>query len=171
MKSRESGTIHFIITGGTIDSYYSPSKDILVIGEKTGIEDYIKTLKLHNKTEFQVLVLKDSRELRYTDRKEMLEAIRKSKHELIVITHGTYTMPDTGQYLKDQLKNNKKIIVLTGSMIPLKGFENSDASFNLGYAIASVQKLPPGVYICMNGMSFEPEKVDKNRISARFEET
>ncbi|MDD5022705.1 MAG: asparaginase domain-containing protein [Candidatus ainarchaeum sp.] len=116
-------------------------------------------------------MLKDSREIRYKDRQKILDLIKKSTCKMIIITHGTYTMPDTGQYLKDQIKKHSKTIVLTGSMIPLKGFENSDAAFNLGYAIASVQYLSPGVYICMNGKVFDPEKVDKNRLEARFEES
>jgi len=79
-------------------------------------------------------------------------------------------MPDTAQYLKDQLGKTNKTIVLTGSMVPLKGFDLSDAPFNLGYAIACAQTLPFGVYVCMNGKVFDPKKVDKNRIKARFEE-
>jgi len=55
-------------------------------------------------------------------------------------------------------------------MIPLKGFDFSDAAFNLGYAIANVQTLPAGVYLCMNGKVFDPNKVDKNTAKGRFEE-
>ena len=114
--------------------------------------------------------MKDSREISYKDRQKLLNTVQDSKHEMIVITHGTYTMPDTAQYLKDHLPKNSKTIILTGSMIPLRGFDYSDAPFNLGYAIANVQKLPPGVYVCMNGKVFDPDKVDKNKIEARFEE-
>ncbi|MFA5050474.1 MAG: asparaginase domain-containing protein [Candidatus Micrarchaeia archaeon] len=162
--------IHFILTGGTIDSYFDPAKDQVVIGKKTKIKEYITKLKLHDKIKFDVLFLKDSREVRYTDRKKILDSVKKSKSNKIIITHGTYTMPDTAQYLQDQLKNIKKTIILVGSMIPLTGFEFSDASFNLGYAVAKVSSLPFGVYICMNGKVFNPRKVDKNRIKGRFEE-
>ncbi|MDD5022706.1 MAG: hypothetical protein PHU63_00900 [Candidatus ainarchaeum sp.] len=37
-----NGKIHFIITGGTIDSYFDPKKDATSIGEKSLIEEYIK---------------------------------------------------------------------------------------------------------------------------------
>jgi len=138
--------------------------------KKTGIEKYIRTLKLHNPCEFRTIFLKDSRDVRYKDRQKILEEIKNSKQRMIIITRGTYTMPDTGQYLKDHVENTNKTIILVGSMIPLKGFDDSDAAFNLGYAIANVQRLPPGVYICMNGRVFNPEKVDKNKLDARFEE-
>ena|SRR3989338_850109 len=164
------GTIHFIITGGTVDSYFNPATDKVEIGGKTYVPEYIEKLKLYNKSEFTVLFMKDSRDITHKDRKLIFETIKKSKHKMIIITHGTYTMPDTAQYIKEQLGKNEKTIILTGSMIPIKGFEVSDASFNLGYGIANVQKLPSGVYICMNGKIFDPEKVDKNRLEARFEE-
>ncbi|MBU0592008.1 asparaginase [Candidatus Micrarchaeota archaeon] len=164
------GSIHFVLTGGTIDSHFNPAKDQVTIGEKTSVEEYIKKLQLYNEYQFEIVVLKDSRDLRYKDRQEILATVKNSPHKMIIITHGTYTMPDTGQYLKDNLHETDKTVVLVGSMIPLKGFDLSDAPFNLGYAIANVQILSPGVYICMNGKSFDPEKVDKNKMEGRFEE-
>lgn len=168
--SKGDETILFIITGGTIDSHFDYTKDAVAVGEKTSIEEYMKRLRLHNQTKFEIATLKDSRELRHKDRQNILEAVKKSPHKMIIITHGTFTMPDTGQYLKENLKKNDKIVILTGSLIPLKGFDLSDAGFNLGYAVAKVQELKPGVYLCMNGKVFDPERVDKNKIEARFEE-
>ncbi|MBI5733640.1 MAG: hypothetical protein HY973_01710 [Candidatus Kerfeldbacteria bacterium] len=53
-------------------------------------------------------------------------------------------------------------------MIPLVGFSPSDAPFNLGYAVAKVLELPPGVYVCMNGKVFEPEEVMKVLYKGKF---
>jgi len=164
------GTIHFILTGGTMDSDLDTSKDAIVPREKSTIPEYLEKLKLHNPVKYSSLFLKDSRDIRYKDREKLLEAVKKSDHKMIIITHGTYTMPDSGQYLKDHLPKNDKTIILTGSMTPLKGFDLSDAPFNIGYAIAKVQALPPNVYLCMNGKVFDPDQVDKNRLNARFEE-
>ena len=164
------GTIHLIITGGTIDSSFNPAKDGVVVGKKPAVPNYLKKLKLHNKVEVTKLFMKDSREIRHKDRDNLLVTCRNSTHKLILITHGTYTMPDSAQYVKEQLKNNNKTIVFTGSMIPLTGFEFSDAAFNLGYAISCIQKLSAGVYVCMNGKVFDPQEVDKNKIKGRFEE-
>jgi len=164
------GTIHFMLTGGTLDSTFDPSKDGIKTADKTLVPEYIEKLRLHNSFEFNTIFMKDSREIRYKDREKLLDELKKSPHKMIIITHGTYTMPDTGQHLKDHLPNNDKTIILIGSMIPLKGFDLSDAPFNLGYAVAKVQKLPAGVYLCMNGKVFDPDKVDKNKIEGRFEE-
>ncbi|MFH2105642.1 MAG: asparaginase domain-containing protein [Candidatus Micrarchaeota archaeon] len=162
--------IHFIITGGTIDSHFDPAKDAVIIGERTYVEEYIRKLQLHNEIKFSIVFLKDSREIRHRDRQKLVDEVKRSPYKRIVITHGTYTLPDSAQYLKENLLNTDKTIVFTGSMIPLKGFEFSDAPFNLGYAIASVQTLSHGIYICMNGKVFDPDKVDKNKVEGRFEE-
>lgn len=86
----------------------------------------------------------------------------------IIITHGTYTMPDTARYLKANLKRDDQTIVFTGSMIPLTGFSPSDAPFNLGYSIAKIQDLPAGIYVCMNGRVFSPNEVVKFLYGGRF---
>jgi L-asparaginase len=62
-----------------------------------------------------------------------------------------------------------KVIVLTGAMQPAR-FKSSDAEFNIGAAAAAVQLLPEGVYIVMNGLVLDPDKVKKNRRLNRFEE-
>ncbi len=163
-------TIHLILTGGTIDSEFEPTSDSTKVSKNPKVPLYLQKLGLYNPFVTEVVFLKDSREIRHTDRKQLLEIIRKSPHTLILITHGTYTMPDSAQYVKDQLGKTDKTIVFVGSMIPLSGFEYSDAAFNLGYAVAQLQTLPPGVYVCMNGKVFDPDKVDKNKIAGRFEE-
>ena len=96
------------------------------------------------------------------------KAIEDSQFHHILITHGTYTMPDTARFIKGRLKRNDQTIVLTGSMTPLKGFEFTDAPFNLGYAIGQVVTQPSGIYLCMNGQTFTPEEVAKNITEGRF---
>lgn len=166
----EEKTIHVIITGGTIDSHFNPARDSVEVGGDSEVVAYLKKLQLHNPLDCTVLFMKDSREIRYQDRKKLRDAVAKSPHSLILVTHGTYTLPDTAQYVKDQLGKTTKTVVFTGSMIPLRGFDLSDAAFNLGYAVAQLQILKPGVYVCMNGKTFAPEKVDKNTVAGRFEE-
>ena len=77
-------------------------------------------------------------------------------------------MPDTGRFLKANLKRDDQTVVITGSMIPLQGFSPSDGPFALGYAIAKAQDLKPGIYVCMNGRAFAPEEVLKIAKEGRF---
>ncbi len=94
--------------------------------------------------------------------------MRRSKSKRIIITHGTYTLPDTARYLKANLKSSSKIIIFVCSMIPLVGFTPTDAGFNIGYAMAKTQDLSEGIYVCMNGRIFAPEEVVKILSEGRF---
>jgi len=154
-------TIHFIITGGTIDSYYEATKDTAVPLLNSCIPPFIKSLRLYEKIMFTEVCMKDSRQLTEEDMKEIAEAIEMSPYTKIIVTHGTYTMSDTARFLNARLKRKDQTIVFTGSMIPLIGFSPSDAPFNLGYAIAKVQELLSGTYVCMNGKVFSPDEVSK----------
>jgi hypothetical protein len=53
-------------------------------------------------------------------------------------------------------------------MVPLDGFTMSDAPFNLGFSIATLLSMTPGVLLCMNGHLFKPQEVAKSMSEARF---
>ncbi len=162
------GGIHFLITGGTIDSHWDGKADTAVINEESVLPEYFKTLILYAHIEATTICLKDSRNLNQDDIQRLLVAIEESPHKKIVVSHGTYTMQDTAKFLKHNLTRKDQTIILTGSMIPLSGFNPSDAPFNLGYAIAKVEDLAPGIYIAMNGRSFDPDEVAKNLAEGKF---
>lgn len=160
--------IQFIITGGTIDSSWSGKHETAVVNKSSYLPEFFSELDLYAELEFSEVCLKDSRQLTQSDVQKVLEEVEKSKTKYIIITHGTYTMPDTARYLKANLKRDDQTIIFTGSMTPLKGFEPSDASFNLGYAVSKVQELKSGIYICMNGATFTPEEVAKSLSEGKF---
>lgn len=161
-------TIHFIITGGTIDSFYNGVKDTVTPLPHSSLPAFIKSLKLYEDIIFTEICMKDSRALTKNDMLKVARTIQKSPHKKIIITHGTYTMPDTAKIVKANLKRNDQTIIFTGSMIPLMGFAPSDAPFNLGYSIARVQELTSGIYVAMNGRIFSPEEVAKLLYEGRF---
>jgi L-asparaginase len=161
-------TLHFIMTGGTIDSYYDGTKDTAVTSEHSAIPQFVKMLKLYEECEYAEACMKDSRELDESDRRKIFEAVAGSAARRIIITHGTYTLPDTARFLQANLKDHGKTIVFVCSMIPLVGFTPTDAGFNLGYAVAKSQELPEGIYVCMNGRIFVPDEVVKILSEGRF---
>ena len=61
-----------------------------------------------------------------------------------------------------------KTIILTGAMIPFS-VQESDALFNLGFALAAAQILPSGTFVTMNGKVFGWDRVTKNRVDGVFE--
>jgi L-asparaginase len=168
MGMSETDKIHLILTGGTIDSHWDGRQDTAVPNEHSILPQYLHDLQLYADFDFAEVCMKDSRNLEQEDLININQSIKQSPHRKIIITHGTYTMPDTARYLRANLNRADQTIVLTGSMVPLKGFDASDAPFNLGYAFAKVQELGAGIYICMNGRTFSPEEVAKSIAGGKF---
>lgn len=168
MKTKTKSCTHFIITGGTIDSGYDGAKDTVVPLKKSVIPTFMATIRPADEFVFEQLCMKDSRQLKPSDVDNILAAVKRSPHRRIIITHGTYTMPDTARFLKARLGKTQRIIVLTGSMIPIHGFAPSDGTFNLGFALGRLDSLSPGVHIAMNGKIFTPEEVFKSLYGGKF---
>ncbi len=160
--------IHFVITWWTIDSYYNWIKDTAVTNEHSVLPKYIDILKLYEECIFTEVCMKDSRELTEDDKKNILNTVTKSKAKRIIITHWTYTLPDTARYLDANLNNTNKTIIFVCSMIPLVWFTPTDAWFNIGYAVAKSQELKKWIYICMNWRIFTPHEVIKILSEWRF---
>ena len=172
MSDSRDEIIHIILTGGTIDSVWSGAKDTVVVSEQSVLPEYFdeirRNLKFYQELTFTEVCMKDSRKLTDEDRENILKAVEASGTDKIIITHGTYTMPVTARFLKENLKRKDQTIVLTGAVVPLKEFNFSDGPFNLGFAFAEVQTLEPGIYVCMNAKVFVPEEVAKNTDEAKF---
>ena len=160
-------TIQVFITGGTFDKEYN-----FITGElyfkDTHLHDMMETGRCSLPTDIKTLMMIDSLQLTDTERGIIAYNCRQSPHENIVITHGTDTMKETGQYLAKQNLSGKTI-VLTGAMIPYAFGSSSDGFFNLGSAVAFAQVLTEGVYICMNGRYFDVNHVIKNRSTGYFQ--
>ena len=154
------------ITGGTIDGleYDSPAK--APKEHKTLIPELLRRARIIDDYNIEEVMSKDSKFITESDRNIILEKCRECEEKKIVITHGTMTMPLTAKFLGEQKID--KTIVLTGADIPANK-ANSDALFNLGFAIGMVQLLPVGVYVAMNGNVFEWDNVKKNPKTRFFE--
>jgi L-asparaginase len=156
----KSGIVHFILTGGTIDSFYNGKIDTVEPFKKSSIPRAIDNLNLHIKTKFTQVCMKDSRHLTEKDMNNVYNTIKKSKDKYFIVCHGTYCMPDTARYLAARLKKHNKTIIFTGSMVPI-GFPASDAMFNLGFSISEIFHLESGIYVSMNGKIFSPNEIAK----------
>lgn len=157
-------TIEIMTTGGTIDKVYFDAKSSFEIGEPQ-IGEVLHDANLTISFRITPLLRKDSLEINDTDRELIKKAVIKSSAEKIVITHGTDTMIETAKYLQGIVG---KTIVLTGAMQPAR-FRFTDAIYNIASAITSVQLLPEGAWIAMNGQIFAPDSSRKNVEMNRFE--
>ncbi|HET6567544.1 MAG TPA: asparaginase domain-containing protein [Rhodothermales bacterium] len=151
-------------TGGTIDKVYFDAKDTYAVGEPQ-IAAILHEANVTADFEVETLFRKDSLDMTDADRAVLVEHVRQDASTRVLITHGTDTMVLSARALAEV---TGKTIVLVGSLSPAR-FKSSDAEFNIGFAFAAVQILPPGVYIAMNGRVFDPEHVRKNRDLNRFE--
>jgi L-asparaginase len=160
--------IHLITTGGTIEKVYSEqSGQVENVAAK--IDRYLRLLRLPDvDIDVTALMNKDSLEITDQDRDLVLSTVRNLvKDAPVVITHGTDTMVQTGQYLKKNLGRLAFPVILTGAMTPL-GFERSDGLQNLTESLFAARMLNAGVWIVMHGEAFDVENARKDRESARF---
>ena len=158
--------INILTTGGTIDKIYFDASSEFAIGD-TLLRELLTEANIHDGYSLRELMRKDSLEMTDEDREIIAEAVSQTSATRLLITHGTDTMAQTAEALKDI---TGKTIVLFGAMQPAR-MRRSDAVFNLGFAWAAVSLLPEGVYIAMNGEVFEAGSVRKNLTAKRFERT
>ncbi len=160
--------VQVFITGGTFDKEYN-----FITGELYFKDTHLKEMFDRGRCtidiDIKTLMMIDSLEMTEDDRDIIIHNCKKSKHENIIITHGTDTMVVTAEKLANS-KIKGKTIVLTGAMVPYAFGTSSDGFFNLGSALAFAQALPEGVYVVMNGRYFDWKNVRKNRQTGNFEE-
>lgn len=156
----DQSIIHFIITGGTIDFHYERRYDTIVPNKKSIIPEFINTLDFVN-AEYTELFIKDSRTLSDTDNNKIVTTIEKSPYSKIIVTTGTFKIDKLAKTIGENIKNNTKTIVLTGSTTPISGFTPSEGLFNLGHAVACAQSFDKGIYISFNGEVFKKEDIDR----------
>ena len=159
--------IHIITTGGTIEGLDYETTEGKNQKSKISIEDFFRSANVSFSYSVESVLNKDSRSITDEDRQLLVDKIRATGAKKIVLTHGTFTMEDTAKYIGKL--NLKKTIVLVGSFV-LGTSIGTDAPFNLGYAICSVQILKPGVYVAMNGTIFHWKNVTKNLETNKFEQ-
>jgi len=157
--------ITVLATGGTFDKVYFDALSEFSIGEPQATR-ILEEGNIREGFVVESVLKKDSLEITNDDRLLLRETVNKNYSSKILITHGTDTMVDTAKVLAETITD--KTVVLLGAMQPAR-MRISDASFNLGFAFAAVQLLPPGIYIAMNGQVFPFDEVVKNRKTGQFE--
>jgi L-asparaginase len=156
--------IKILVTGGTIDLSYDNVHGGVKF-DKTHIDEILKNGNCKADYQIKTLMFKYSDFLSDKDRNLILMECKTCKERKIIITHGTNELVKTAKFLAKSIKN--KTIILIGSMTPYT-FVNSDAEFNVGFAMSSVQLLKNGIYIAMNGKVFNWDNVKKDKKKGEF---
>jgi L-asparaginase len=158
------GMVGIICTGGTFDKTYDPITERLVMRRDPAARQIVEAAQLDN-VSIQSVVNKDSLDLTAEEFDLIRRAIRSTRERRLVVIHGTSRLVDSAVSVAD---TKGKTVVFTGAMVPAS-IGASEASFNLGFAIACARVLAPGVWVAMNGEVFDPRHVRKNLQAGRFE--
>lgn len=165
--------IHHIKTGGTIGGCVPEYTEIEhlagIFPDMVDLDKFLaKSLKIYAEYTESTVCHKDSRAIQDTDRSEILNTIERQHAAGVrrfLVTHGTYTMPETGVYLREHLPAAVQAevqIIITGSMFPWTVL-GSDAPINLGAALGILLNTNDArIAICMHGRLFDPAKVTKD---------
>lgn len=163
-RPRTRVCIKVFTTGGTIDKIYFDARSDYEVGDPQ-VREILRDVGATVEVELETLMRKDSLDLTDADRALIAEHVRAESCPRILITHGTDTMVETARALGG---TGGKTVVFVGSLSPAR-FKGTDAEFNIGFAVAAVQLLPPGIFVAMNGRVFRADDVRKNRTANRFE--
>jgi L-asparaginase len=158
-------SVRVFVTGGTFDKEYDELTGKLYF-RNTHVDEMLRRGRCGLDVDVQTLMMVDSLEMTAEQRAFIVQACRECEEDQIVITHGTDTMVETARAIAEEIES--KTVVLTGAMVPY-AFGSSDGLFNLGSALSFVQSLPRGVYIAMNGRSFQWDDGRTNRDAGVFE--
>ena len=164
MTEQAAPAARIIVTGGTFDKQYDAIKGELTF-KATHLPAILAQARVTVPVEIEINQLIDSLHMTDAHRQGVLAACRAAPERSLVVVHGTDTMAETASVVGQA--NLGKTIVFTGAMIPY-AVQGSDALFNLGFALAMAQALPPGAYIAMNGRVFPWDNVKKDREGGVF---
>ena len=153
--------------GGTFEKVYNPISGELGFQDSC-IPNIIKRSRITLKVNFEEVFFKDSLDMDNDDRLMIAHKIKTEPIKNIVVIHGTDTMVQTAQTIKEHASQDK-VVVITGAMLPFS-IKESDAMFNFGGAFIAAQTLEPGIWISMNGHIFRSDHVEKNKRKGVFEQ-
>ena len=152
--------------GGTFDKVYHDALSDYSVGAPCA-PGILAEAGMRDGWELIEVMRKDSLEMTDDDRQALRATAQGCGASRLVIIHGTDTMTESAAVLADI---PDKTIVLTGAMSPAR-FRQTDAPFNLGFAIAAALTAGSGIYIAMGGQLYPHDQVRKNRKRGRFEST
>ncbi len=152
-----------ITTGGTFDKVYHDALSEFSIGQSM-VGEILGRARVGQDYQIHALLKKDSLDFTDQDRQLLASTVAASDCNKILIVHGTDTMTTSAAALQ-QIRD--KTIVFTGAMLPAR-MRDTDAEFNLGFALGALHCLPAGIYIAMHGQIFPAGQVEKNRQQGLF---
>jgi L-asparaginase/Glu-tRNA(Gln) amidotransferase subunit D len=157
VSTPQRSVVGLVLTGGTIGAQADES--VLWVGEHPTQAEAGLLTKAWRGTGTPYVIVKDPlRQLSENLEPEQWIRIAIAVRELaehdgassVLVLHGTDTMPYTAAALSFLLCDLDVPVVLTGSNVP-SSQKGSDAQRNVATAVAAMNSLGPGVYVCFAG--------------------
>lgn len=161
MKSK----ITFVLTGGTIDKEYDALDQAFTMGQGA-VGRVLGFVRPNFEATIIPVVQKVSVNILPEEKDAIRKACENTENNMIVVTYGTDAMAEAGELLTGI---PDKTIVLTGAL-KSQLIKDTDAEFNLGFAVAAVQTIPPGVYVAMSGRVYPWNECKKDMSTGQFVE-
>ena len=153
-------------TGGTFNKRYNPLTGNLDVPSDNLALDKIIGSCPNILFDLKNIVSKDSLDFTQEDRELILENVKNSSSDKIIIIHGTGTVDLTAKFLDGKIEN--KQIVFTGAMVPMS-IDEVEATMNFSLALGFLNaQINNGIYISMHGVVVEYFKLLKNRSLGQF---
>ena len=155
----------FYLLGGTITKKYDQSTGSM-LNTFDDRDDFIKMFVHFNIEipDINVICAQDSNYLTHNNLDDLEHYLYSSQSLYHIVVMGTDKMVNTAKYIGDIGKS----IIFVGSFIPMQ-INNSDALFNLGFAMGAAKYIDKKTYIAMNGKVFHHMNVIKNFTEQKFE--
>ncbi|PLY09060.1 MAG: asparaginase [Arcobacter sp.] len=153
-------------TGGTFNKRYNPIKGKLEVpSDSVALDKIIKSC--HNiNFDIKNIVSKDSLDFTHEDRQTILDEVKNSTSDKIIIIHGTDTVDLTSKFFEGKIEGKK--IVFTGAMVPMS-IDEVEATMNFSQALGFLNAdVNPGLYISMHGVVVEHSRLKKDRSVGQF---
>lgn len=155
--------ITFVLTGGTIDKEYDALDQAFTIGNGA-VSRVLEFVNPNFEPTIVSVVQKVSVNILPEEKEEIRKACAEAKDDKIVVTYGTDAMAEAGEMLEGI---EGKTIILTGAL-KSQLIKDTDAEFNLGFAVAAAQTMPAGVYVAMSGRIYPWNKCRKDMSTGQF---
>ena len=153
-------------TGGTFNKRYNPIIGLLEVpSDNIALEKIVKSC-FNVEFDIRTIISKDSLDFTQKDREIILENIKNSTSDKIIIIHGTDTVDLTAQFIDGKIEDKK--VVFTGAMIPMS-IDEVEATMNFSQAIGFLNApIQNGIYLSMHGSVIEHSKLKKDRSLGQF---
>ena len=159
--------LKIINTGGTFNKYYNPIKGSLEVSKDDAALKPLLANCFNVRYSIANIIAKDSLDFQDIDRQSILENIKNSQEQKIIIIHGTDTIDKTAEFLATKVIEKRQII-LTGAMTPAS-IDKIEAGFNLALAIGFLNANPSnGIYIAMHGAVAPHHQIKKDIKKGQF---